>query len=165
MGQNFGEEWGEIFSGNNAFSGEFLLLCNPVVLGGAAMDLCSAQGNLGLEYEGPAIISSSRMGWALKERETSGPKACWEEGQPSIGVERASCDDPSNILWDGLSCVDSRPKSVWKEGQTSVGAIWASNPQRAFLDEPLKEARALFCRLRLEGWFAEELLAGGIVLK
>ena len=128
-------------------------------------EVVQAQGNLGLEYEGPAIISSSRMGWALKERETSGPKACWEEGQPSIGVERASCDDPSNILWDGLSCVDSRPKSVWKEGQTSVGAIWASNPQRAFLDEPLKEARALFCRLRLEGWFAEELLAGRIVLK
>ena len=34
-----------------------------------------------------------------------------------------------------------------------------------FLDNPLKEARASFCRLRSKGWFAEEFLADGIVLK
>ena len=31
------------------------------------------------------------------------------------------------------------------------------------MDEPLKEARALFCRLRSEGWFLKEFLAGGMV--
>ena len=41
MGQNFGEEWGEIFFGDDALSGEFLLLCSPIVVGGAAMDFCS----------------------------------------------------------------------------------------------------------------------------
>ncbi|RVW41219.1 hypothetical protein CK203_114970 [Vitis vinifera] len=69
--------------------------CKPVY------KVVQAQRISGLECEGPAIISSSRLGWALKERETCGPKVCREEGQPSKGVERASCDGPTNIQWDG----------------------------------------------------------------
>ena len=115
--------------------------CKPVY------EVVQAQRISGLECEGPAIISSSRLGWALKERETCGPKVCWEEGQLSKGVERASCDGPTNIQWDGLGCVASRPKSGLKKGQPSVGANWASNPHRPFLDNPLKEARASFCLL------------------
>ena len=51
--------------------------CKPVC------KVVQAQRNLGLEREGLAIFSSSRMGWALKERETSGPRVCWEEGNPT----------------------------------------------------------------------------------
>ena len=40
MDQNFGER-GEMFSKDVAFSGEFLLSCSPVVVGGAAMDFYS----------------------------------------------------------------------------------------------------------------------------
>lgn len=115
--------------------------CKPVC------EVVQAQRSLGLECEGPVIFSSSRLGWALKERETCGPRVCWEEGQPSRGVERASCDGPTNIQWDGLGCVASKPKSGLKEGQPSVEANWASNPHKPFLDNPLKEARASFCRL------------------
>ena len=130
--------------------------CKPIC------EVVQAQRSSGLECEGPVIFSSSRLGWALKEREICGPKVCWEEGQPSRGVEWASCGGPANIQWDGLGCVANRPKSGLKEGQPSVGANWASNPHRPILDNPLKEARASFCQLRSEGWFAEELLASGM---
>ena len=53
--------------------------------------------------------------------------------------------------------------AVWKVGQPSVGAIWASNPHKAFLHEPLKEARTPFCRLLSKGWFAKEFLANGMI--
>ena len=41
MGHNFGEEQGEFFFGNSAFSSRFLMLCITVLVGEAAMDLCS----------------------------------------------------------------------------------------------------------------------------
>ena len=45
-------------------------------------EVVQPKGISGLECEGPTIFSIYRMDWALKDRETSGPKACWEEGQP-----------------------------------------------------------------------------------
>ena len=55
-----------------------------------------------------------------------------------------------------------RPKSGLKEWQPIVGATWASFSFRPTMDEPLKEARASFCQPRLERWFEEELLLGGM---
>ena len=76
--------------GSAAFFG-----CKPIC------EDAQAQGITGLVCEGPSNPLSSRMGWALKESERSGPKSYWEEGQPSKGAERASCDNPSNLLRDG----------------------------------------------------------------
>ncbi|RVW36075.1 Transposon TX1 uncharacterized 149 kDa protein [Vitis vinifera] len=201
-------KWGStigILKKDVAFSGEFLLSCSPVVVGGAAMDFYSGadeelererggkglvrnnkgeekgdgdgtvgsadgfsgfgkgarekgSGRVGLsEKEGSAMfVSCKPVCEALKESETSRPKTCWEEGQPSRGVEQASCDGPSNLLRDGLGCLESGAAA-------SVGAIWASNPHKAFLHEPLKEARTPFCRLRSKGWFAKEFLANGMI--
>ena len=44
-------------------------------------------------------------------------------------------------------------KSFWKVGQSSNGLNRASDPDQAFLDEPLKKGRALVCRMCSKGCF------------
>ena len=59
--------------------------------------------------------------------------------------------------------MDSRPSLGLKEGQPTAEATWAFSPFRSTKERPLKETRASFSQSRLERWFDEELLAGGMV--
>ena len=120
--------------------------------------------SLGLECEGPAIYSSYRMDWAVKQKEMNWPRVCWERGQSNRGVERAACDGPSSFQRDVLGCVDNkdvertssdspsfsqrdglgrvdnRPKSAGKEGQPSLIVSWASMPLKTILDDSVERA-------------------------
>ncbi|RVW77810.1 hypothetical protein CK203_054450 [Vitis vinifera] len=123
--------------GSTAFNG-FKLVCVDA----------QAQGNTGLFHEGPTNLLSSRMGCALKENERSGPKSFWEAGLSSKGVERVLY--PENER--------RGPKSFWEAGQSIKGAERVSNPDWAFLDEPLKKGRASIFRMLSKEWFVEEFL-------
>ena len=133
------------------------------------------QGNTGLFHEGPTNLLSSKMGCALKENERSGPKSFWEAGLSSKGVERVLypvraqentylfCEGLTNLLSYGLGCVLKEterrgPKSFWEAGQSIKGAERVSNPDWAFLDEPLKKGRASVFRMLSKEWFVEEFL-------
>ena len=110
------------------------------------------------------VVSQAHLDWALKERGIfSGPRDCWEEGQSSRGLGRAFCDGHSSPLWVWPGGVDSRPSLGLKEGQPTAEATWAFSPFRSTKERPLKETRASFSQSRLERWFDEELLAGGMV--
>ena len=134
-----------------------------------------AQGNTSLFHEGPTNLLCSRMGCALKENERSGPKSFWEAGLSSKGVERVLypvraqentylfCEGLTNLLSYGLGCVLKEterrgPKSFWEAGQSIKGAERVSNPDWAFLDEPLKKGRASIFRMLSKEWFVEEFL-------
>ena len=134
-----------------------------------------AQGNTCLFHEGPTNLLSSRMGYALKENERSGPKSFWEAGLSSKGVERVLypvraqgntylfCEGPTNLLSYGLDCVLKEnkrrgPKSFWEAGQSIKGTEQVLNPDWAFLDKPLKKGRASIFRMLFKEWFVEEFL-------
>ena len=71
------------------------------------------------------------------------------------------CEGTTNLLNFGLGHAlreDKRcgPKSFWEAGQSSKVAVRVSDPDRVFLDEPLKKGKASDFQMLSKGWFAEE---------
>ncbi|KAL6345748.1 hypothetical protein AAG906_017492 [Vitis piasezkii] len=153
--QNFGER-GEIFSRDVEFSGEFLLSCSPVVVGGAAMDFCS-----GADEE----LERERGGKGLVRKNKGEEKG---DGDGTVG----SADGFSGFGKGAREKGSGRVGLSKKEGSAMfvsckpICECWSDlglNPHKAFLHEPLKEPRASFCQLRSKGWFAEEFLASRMI--